>query len=131
MSGSWKCQDKVRRIHEVLLDRMRDNVACESCVQRLSLVCSDVGASSYCSIISRRLSTASRVTHPQIAIGLYPGSGRGSSDGFAGSSHSRHTGKRRGRAQGRPPSKQHRLNGMLNGRLSSSRGYVSGDLVNG
>ena len=66
---------------------MRDNVACESCVQRLSLVCSDVGASSYCSIISRRLSTASRVTHPQIAIGLYPGSVRGSSDGFAGSPH--------------------------------------------
>jgi hypothetical protein len=31
MSGSWKCQDKVRRIHEVLLDRMRDNVACSVC----------------------------------------------------------------------------------------------------
>jgi hypothetical protein len=29
------------------------------------------------------------------------------------------------------PSKQHRLNGMLNGRLSSSRCYVSGNLVNG
>ena len=40
-------------------------------------------------------------------------------------------GQTQGASPSPPPAKQHRMNRILNRRLSSSRCYVSGDLVNG
>src|SRR6266480_547451 len=127
-SGSWKCQNKARRIHE--LSTRQDKG--QRCVCELHSVFVP------CLLKCGSLWDASLRTQPDC---LVLAGARGhlirsqvccrriqkASRDPAATPH-RQT---QGASPSPPPSRQHRLNGMLNGRLSSSRCYVSGDLVNG